>query len=71
MKTENETAAAMFPMCHPNPATAPSLRVPVTLSNREKLRRLRAAEMCAWEAADRNAWQRMSSRSVAPQSCVA
>jgi hypothetical protein len=71
MKTENEAAAALFPMPNPNPATAPSLRVPVTLSNREKLRRLRAAEMCAWEAADRNTWQRMSSRSVAPQSCVA
>ncbi len=67
MKIENETAAT-FPLCHPNPATAPSLRVPVTVSNREKLRRLRAAEMCAWEAADRNAWQQMSARSVAPQS---
>jgi len=70
MKTEIETAAAMFPMCRPNPTTAPSLRVPVTSSNREKLRRLRAAEMCAWEAANHKAWQRMSSRSFAQQSCV-
>jgi hypothetical protein len=69
MKTEIETAAS--PMFRPNPATAPSLRVPVTRNNREKLRRLRAAEMCAWEAADCKAWQQMSSRSFAQQSCVA
>lgn len=70
MKTENETAA-LVPLGHPNPATAPSLRVPVTSHNREKLRRLRAAEMCAWEAADRNVWQQMSARSVVPQSWLA
>jgi len=34
--------------------TAPSLRVPVTANNRAYLRRLRAAELSAWEAADRN-----------------
>ena len=70
MKTEIETTAAS-PIFRPNPATAPSLRVPVTSSNREMLRRLRAAEMCAWEAADRQVWQRMSSRPFAQQSCVA
>jgi hypothetical protein len=39
---------------------APSLRVPVTADNRELLRRLRAAEMSAWEAVDqgrRGRWQ--------------
>ena len=69
MKTEIETATAIQ-MLRQNPTTAPSLRVPVTSSNREKLRHLRAAEMCAWEAADHKAWQRMSSRSFAQQSCV-
>jgi len=32
---------------------APSLRVPVTADNREFLRWLRAAELSAWEQADR------------------
>ena len=67
MKTEIETAIAIQ-MLRQNPTTAPSLRVPVTISNRAMLRRLRAAEMFAWEAADRNPRQRMSSRPQ--QSCL-
>lgn len=35
-----------------NTGTAPSLRVPVTPANREILRRLRAAELSAWQDAD-------------------
>ena len=70
MKTEIEIATAIQ-MLRQNPTPAPSLRVPVTISNRAMLRRLRAAEMFAWEAADRNPRPRMSSRPFSQQSCLA
>lgn len=55
MKIESETTmTTVTSMPHSIPPIAPSLRVPVTSRNREMLRRLRAAEMFAWEAADRN-----------------
>ncbi len=38
---------------HPAPRPLPSSRVPVTTANRDLLRWLRAAELCAWEDADR------------------
>lgn len=41
----------------------PSLRVPVTAQNRELLRRLRAAELSAWEAG-----RLMDESSIVPQS---
>jgi hypothetical protein len=55
MKTELEPiyeidAAASQPYL----LTAPSIRVPVTHTNRALLRRLRAAELTAWEDADRH-----------------
>jgi hypothetical protein len=71
MKTEIEITAAAVQMLRPNPTPAPSLRVPVTIHNRAMLRRLRAAEMFAWEAADRKARQRMIAPAFAQQSCVA
>ena len=50
MKTEFETTVQRSSRVSILPA--PSLRVPVTARNRELLRRLRAAELSAWEAAD-------------------
>jgi hypothetical protein len=49
MKTEFETIVQRSSRVTLLPA--PSLRVPVTARNRELLRRLRAAELSAWEAA--------------------
>ncbi len=66
MKTAFETRTAELPVLRPT-ATAPSLRVPVTIGNREKLRRLRAAEMLAWEAADHQASLRNSMQSSVQQ----
>jgi hypothetical protein len=48
MKTEFETTVQRSSRVTILPA--PSLRVPVTARNRELLRRLRAAELSAWEA---------------------
>jgi hypothetical protein len=69
MKTEIETTAAVQ-MLHQNPMPAPSLRVPVTTGNRAILRQLRAAEMFAWEAADRHPRQPMTAPSLSQQSCL-
>jgi hypothetical protein len=53
MKAEHAyQVAAMVRRIGRNGCMAPSLRVPVTADNRELLRRLRAAEMSAWEQAD-------------------
>jgi len=72
MKIEIETTtAAVLSLRRPLPTTAPSLRVPVTTSNREKLRRLRAAEMFAWEAADRHPHRNAASLARSPQTCLA
>ena len=43
---------------------APSLRVPVTADNREFLRWLRAAELSAWERADRGSRSRLAGAMV-------
>jgi hypothetical protein len=51
MKADVRTAETG--VSHPsrwNISPAPSLRVPVTAANRALLRRLRAAELSAWEA---------------------
>jgi hypothetical protein len=69
MKTESETetgttTTTVVQTLRQNPIPAPSLRVPVTTSNRAILRRLRAAEMSAWEAADRNPRQRKPAQQV-------
>ncbi len=65
MKTERETTmTAVVQIPRQNPAPAPSLRVPVTTGNRAFLRRLRAAEMFAWEAADHNPRQRKAAQSL-------
>ena len=47
---ELEAAAARCPRTNVHPA--PSLRVPVTVGNRELLRWLRAAELTAWQDAE-------------------
>jgi hypothetical protein len=53
MNVELEMAqAAVSQLLNRNHDTAPSLRVPVTRSNRALLRLLRAAELSAWENAD-------------------
>jgi hypothetical protein len=70
MKTEIETTAAAVQIHRQNPTPAPSLRVPVTSSNRAILRQLRAAEMFAWEAADRHPRQRMTAPALSHQSCL-
>lgn len=55
MKTEIEPMfVAHAALTQPLLVTAPSLRVPVTATNRSFLRRLRAAELSAWEEADHN-----------------
>jgi len=72
MKTEiNTTEAAVSQMLNLNTSTAPSLRVPVTIRNREFLRRLRAAELCAWEDADRKPGRRTTPQSFLHQNCIA
>lgn len=72
MKTEIDTTeAAVLKMLNLNTSTAPSLRVPVTTRNREFLRRLRAAELCAWENADRKPGRRTSSPSFLHRNCIA
>jgi len=59
MKTEiDATDRIGSQMFHASPAATPSLRVPVTGRNRDLLRRLRAAEACAWEEADQNPQRR-------------
>ena len=51
IKTEIEIAeAAASNLLRYNTSPAPSLRLPVTAANRALLRRLRTAELSAWEA---------------------
>lgn len=53
MNQFNKALAAAPPRCpRTNVQPAPSLRVPVTVANRELLRWLRAAELSAWQNAD-------------------
>jgi len=53
MRTDNENIAAVnAKSTRAALVPAPSLRVPVTSSNRAMLRQLRAAELCAWQEAD-------------------
>jgi len=72
MNTEIEpmyaTAAAAL---QPHLLTAPSTRVPVTLTNRALLRRLRAAELSAWEEADLQPRRRLTPPWFRQQSCSA
>lgn len=72
MKTEIEpiyeiNAAAS----QPHLLTAPSLRMPVTHTNRALLRRLRAAELSAWDEADRHPRQRPMPPWFRPSCCRA
>ena len=70
MKTEIETPFVAGVIRHQKPSPAPSLRVPVTSSNRAILRQLRAAEMFAWEAADRQPRQQMTATSLSRPACL-
>jgi len=51
MKPERKTLPAAGVFKIPQPGAVSSLRVAVTLRNRDLLRRLRAAELSAWEQA--------------------
>ena len=57
MNAESEAVRAVLRSLSVKNGTAPSLRVPVTEGNRALLRRLRAAELSAWEAADRRPYR--------------
>ena len=46
---------------------APSLRVPVTAANRDLLRRLRAAELTAWESGRPGVFGRLDAMAVSGQ----
>lgn len=62
MKADTQATEVSSQKMRLKQSTAPSLRVPVTPGNRVFLRCLRAAELSAWEAADRKPYRQVRSQ---------